>query len=70
MPADPLTVAGVVAIAGTIIGILWRDHLRSDTEDRKQRDEAIAGWRASTAALNRLSASLERQNNRKRQGDL
>lgn len=66
---DLTTVAGVLAAAAGIIGILWRDHVRADAEDRKQRDEAIAGWREQTAATNRLATAIERANTRKRAGD-
>ena len=54
---DPLT-AFIVAGLLAIVGILWRDHLRADAEDRSQRDIALAGWKEQTEA-NRIHAEAQ-----------
>ena len=53
MPTVDVVALLTAAIGGmaTVIGILWRDHLRSDREDRQQRDVAVEGWQAATKAL-------------------
>lgn len=66
---DLTTVVGAVGALVTVVGVLWRDHVRADAEDRKQRDAAIEGWREQTAATNRLASAIERANTRKRAGD-
>lgn len=58
---DPWQIIAIVTTALTaVIGALWRLHLQADADDRAQRDEAIAGWRDSTAAVNRLAEAIEK----------
>lgn len=66
MPVAPelLGPYGLVIGALVLIGLLLKDHKRADDEDRRQRDEAIAGWKDATAAVNRLAAALEERNRR------
>lgn len=47
-----LTVALALAAAG-----LWREHLKSDADDRAQRDDALAMARDNVAATNRVADS-------------
>lgn len=50
---DPWQIIAVLSTAmTTVVGVLWREHLKADADDRKQRD----------AALSLLDLSL--QNNR------
>jgi hypothetical protein len=56
--------AFVFVVMGSVIYALWREHLKSDVDDRAQRDQALAGWRDQTAATNRLAAALEARNRR------
>ena len=62
MPPELLGPFGLLIALGIAVGVLWRDHLRADADDRVQRDLAITGWKEATAAINRLSAALERRN--------
>lgn len=58
---DPWQVVAIVATSlSAVIGVLWRLHLQADTDDRVQRDAAIAGWNDATAAVNRLAAAIEK----------
>lgn len=64
MPPEILGPLGLTVAALATIAILWRDHLRSDADDRKERDDwkAIAGRYAEqipglTQAVERLTAS-------------
>jgi hypothetical protein len=41
------------------VGVLWRDHVRADADDRSQRDTALSGWRDQTTATNRLADAIE-----------
>jgi len=73
VPVEALLGPTALLVAALIaVGVLWRDHTRADADDRAQRDVAITGWKDATAAVNRLSAALERQNRdgkRGRSGD-
>ena len=55
------------------VGVLWKSHVDSDNDVRKQRDEALAGWRAQTTATDRLANAIEvrtrREARTKRQDD-
>ena len=59
MPPEVLGPQGLLVAAVVVIGVLWRDHLRADRDDRDQRDRALAGWEGQTAATRDLSASIE-----------
>ena len=65
--------AGVVVVLLYIAWILWRDHLRSDEEDRKQRDRALALTEALIPAVDRLTsavlADIEDRAKRRRESD-
>jgi len=47
VPPELLGPLGVTVGALIVAGVLWRDHLRSDAEDRAQRDE----WKTSAQEL-------------------
>lgn len=47
---------GAVAVALA----LWREHLRADADDRKQRDIALEGWKAQTDANAAAAAAAEK----------
>ena len=71
IPPELLGPAGLLVASLLVIGVLWRDHLRADADDRAQRDTAIAGWRAQVEATNRLinasnrlAAAIEARNRR------
>lgn len=71
IPPELLGPAGLLVASLLVIGVLWRDHLRADADDRAQRDTAIEGWRAQVeatnrliSASNRLAAAIEARNRR------
>lgn len=68
MPPEFLGPSALLVAALVTVGVLWRDHLRADKDDRDQRDAAISGWKESTTATNRLAAALERQNRDAKRG--
>lgn len=40
---DPWQIVAVLAgTMTTVVGVLWREHLKADADDRRQRDEAFA----------------------------
>jgi hypothetical protein len=41
-PSDFLGPFGLTLAALAVIGVLWRDHVRSDADDRSMRDRAMA----------------------------
>lgn len=53
---DPALIAAIGALA-SVIGYLGRDLI-------KQRDLAMAGWKAQTEATNRIAEALEARNRR------
>lgn len=55
---DLTTAAGVIVALATVVGVLWRDHVRADAEDRRQRDVAMDGWKAQTAATNLVADEI------------
>lgn len=63
--------AGALVIALAVIGglvrlmqLLWRDHIRADVDDRRQRDENFLLARDAVDALKRLAAAFEERNRR------
>ena len=56
-----------------VVIALWRDHLRSDADDRAVRDRSLAIAEHLTDAVNRLTDALEQQARdhaaRQRRGD-
>lgn len=59
MPAELLGPAGLAVALAIAVGVLWRDHMRADADDRAQRDVALTGWREQQAATNRLADAIE-----------
>lgn len=74
MPPDAF-LGPVAFLAGALfaIGVLWREHIRSDTRERSLTDTALEGWKGSTSAADRIAAALEASNlervDRRRIGD-
>lgn len=58
MPADLYGPAGLLVALVIAVGWLWRDHLRSDEEDRKQRDAFQALNEAIVPALRELTQAV------------
>jgi hypothetical protein len=59
-PDITLTAGGVISALAIIVGVLWRDHLRADAEDRAQRDKATERLDKLDASLNRLATGVEK----------
>lgn len=51
-------VAGLVFAVSAAIA-LWREHMKSDSDLRAQRDLAVEGWRAQTDATRDVTATLK-----------
>ena len=51
---------GLTVLLLVIVVALARDHLRSDSEDRRQRDLALEGWKAQTDANALAAAAAEK----------
>lgn len=73
MPPEVLGPVGLTIGLLVALSVLWREHVRSDEDDRKQRDIALEGWRAQTEATKRLADAIEKRNRadaeRRRAGD-
>ena len=40
---DPWQIIAVLSTAmTTVVGVLWREHLKADADDRRQRDTALS----------------------------
>ena len=48
-----------VYIAGRAISELWTDHKRGDTDDRDQRDKAIARLEGMVGSIDRNTAAVD-----------
>ena len=59
MPDALLGPFGAVVALAIAVGVLWRDHMRADADDRAARDQALLGWREQVAATNRLADAIE-----------
>ena len=64
MPPEILGPLGLLVGAVTAVTILWREHLKADADDRRQRDEAadllrqsLANNAAAIAAWDRRTAA-------------
>lgn len=62
IPAEIFGPTGLLVAAIVAVVVLWRDHMRADTDDRRQRDTALEGWRSQTAATERLAEAIEEGN--------
>jgi hypothetical protein len=60
-PTDPLALVAAMSIA---IAVLWRAHAAADADMRAQRDLAVSGWQAQTAATRDLAVAIEQRNRR------
>lgn len=58
-PESLLGPVGVAVGALIVVGVLWREHLRADDEDRKQRDDALAANRKLEASVAELARAIE-----------
>ena len=59
MPDALFGPSGLLIGAMIVVAALWRDHLRADSDDRAQRDRALAGWEAQTTATRDLVTAIE-----------
>lgn len=59
MPPELLGPYALTAAALIAIGVLWRDHLRSDADVRSQRDRAIDIAAAQVAATKSVAEGQE-----------
>lgn len=53
MPSELLGPFALTAALLVTVGVLWRDHLRGDKDDRDQRDKALDIAHAQVEASNR-----------------
>jgi hypothetical protein len=62
-PAGALVavIFGVVGLA-RVVQVLWKDHLRADSEDRTERDRNYDGWITQTRANEKLADAWEQRN--------
>ena len=68
MPPELLGSTGLLVAALLTVGVLWRDHMRSTADDRKQRDDWKAAALAAQATVARLTELLEHAVGRDRAG--
>jgi hypothetical protein len=59
VPAEILGPFGLGIAAIAVVGVLWREHLRADVDDRAQRDAAMQGWADHTKATELTVAALQ-----------
>lgn len=52
---------GALALLIYVAKVLWDAHKASDEDVVRQRDVAIEGWKAQTAATDRLAEAVERK---------
>jgi hypothetical protein len=55
--SDLLGPVGALIGAVAVAVVLWREHIKADAEDRKQRDAAFDDLRAQSAATGRVADS-------------
>jgi len=65
LPPDVVAIGGAIITAlVAVVGLLWREHLRADAEDRKQRDEALTLLRDAIDGTKRMADAWEDRNRR------
>jgi hypothetical protein len=69
VPAELYGPLGLLVALSIAVGWLWREHLKSDEEDRRQRDEALALARDAVEGTKRMAAAWEARNRRDEQRD-
>lgn len=60
MPTELLGPTGLLVALVLAVGVLWRDHVRADTDDRRERDEWRALAASAEADIRKLTDVLER----------
>lgn len=66
VPPELLGPAALTVGALIVVGVLWREHLRADAEDRKQRDDQLAINEKLRDTISQLSGALEQDSERRR----
>lgn len=73
MPPELLGPTGLLFALLVAVGVLWRDHMRADQEDRRQRDKLIVVVEGLVPALQELTATvradIEDRSKRRRETD-
>lgn len=74
MPGDALLGPLALLVAALLaIGVLWREHMRADQDDRDQRDKAMLLLEAALDGTKRMATAWEERNKRdaaaRRRGD-
>lgn len=73
VPPELLGPAGLAVGAIIVVGVLWRDHVRSDSDVRKQRDDLAAINEHLRGTLDKMSGVVEQDTadrvGRRRRGD-
>lgn len=59
MPPELLGPGALLVAALIAVGVLWREHLRGDADDRRQRDAAMQGWSDHTKATDLSTGALQ-----------
>lgn len=62
IPPEVFGPQGLLVAALAVIVVLWRDHLRADTDDRAQRDKAHGIAEQAVAGLARMADAWEQRN--------
>lgn len=60
MPPEVLGPFGALVLLTIAVAALWRSHERTDQDVKGQRDRALAGWEAQTAAAFELANGMEK----------
>lgn len=64
MSPDLLGPTALLVAALTAVGVLWREHLKADADDRTQRDKAITLLEVNLEATQRMARAWEERNKR------
>ncbi len=60
MPPEILGPFGLVIAALSAVAVLWRSHERNDKDVLAQRDRAVLGWEAQSAATDKLTLATNK----------
>ena len=62
MTPELLGPSALLAAALLAVGVLWREHLKADQDDRDQRDRAIGLLEQLVPSVNRMADAWEARN--------